>query len=88
MKTVTVELFSEAVNAAVVRLPGRAFPGMVIQGDTLHTLLRDIQELQQIADPLSNSDLSAAIDALVVEFRQRVKTYEDTLRLEGVALPY
>ena len=30
--------YSDATNAAVMRHPGRKFPGVLIQGDTLHSL--------------------------------------------------
>ena len=33
-----VEIYSDQTNAAVMRHPGRKFPGVLIQGDTLHTL--------------------------------------------------
>lgn len=38
MRTETVEIYSDASNAAVIRHPGRQFPGMLIQEDTLHSL--------------------------------------------------
>ena len=33
-----VEIFSDATNAAVMRHPGRRFPGVLIQGDTLYSM--------------------------------------------------
>lgn len=38
MRTDTVEIYSDATNAAIMRHPGRHFPGVLIQGDSLHTL--------------------------------------------------
>jgi hypothetical protein len=38
MRTATVEIFSDATNAAVLRHPERRFPGVLVQGDTLHSL--------------------------------------------------
>jgi hypothetical protein len=38
MKIESVEIFSDQPNSMVVRLPGRAFPGMLIPGDSLHVL--------------------------------------------------
>lgn len=35
---VTVELLSDTINFVVLKTPGRNFPGMVIQGDSLATL--------------------------------------------------
>lgn len=38
MRSDTVEIFSDATNAAVMRHLGRCFPGILIQGDTLYSL--------------------------------------------------
>lgn len=38
MRTETVEILSEQTNAAVMRHPGRAFPGVLVQGDSLYVL--------------------------------------------------
>jgi hypothetical protein len=38
MHTESVEIYSDKTNAAVMRHPGRKFPGVLIQGDTLHSL--------------------------------------------------
>jgi hypothetical protein len=38
MRIESVEIFSDKTNAAVLRHPGRAFPGVLIQGDSLHAL--------------------------------------------------
>jgi hypothetical protein len=40
MRVDRVEIFSDATNAAVVRHPGRRFPGLLVQGDTLYSLCR------------------------------------------------
>ena len=38
MRQETVEVFSDQTNAAVMRHPGRHFPGVLVQGDTLYSL--------------------------------------------------
>jgi hypothetical protein len=38
MRRETVEILSDQTNAAVMRHPGRQFPGVLIQGDTLYSL--------------------------------------------------
>ena len=38
MRQEQVEILSDQTNAAVMRHPGRHFPGVLVQGDTLHTL--------------------------------------------------
>lgn len=38
MRIDNVEIYSDTTNAAVLRHPERAYPGILIQGDTLHAL--------------------------------------------------
>ncbi|WP_346914757.1 DUF6959 family protein [uncultured Roseibium sp.] len=38
--TEKADLLTEAHNYAVVQLPGRRYPGVVVQGDTLFNLVR------------------------------------------------
>jgi hypothetical protein len=35
----TAKLLTETSNYAVVQLPGRQYPGVVFQGDSIHALL-------------------------------------------------
>lgn len=41
MRIQSVEIFSDATNRAVMRHPGRAFPGVLVQGDSLYNLCRE-----------------------------------------------
>ena len=50
-----LEMWSEQVNSAVVRVPGRRFPGVVVQGDSL-SILFDLamfvaEHLPETSDP-------------------------------------
>jgi hypothetical protein len=38
MHTESVEIYSDATNSAVMRHPGRRFPGVLVQEDTLHSM--------------------------------------------------
>lgn len=38
MRTERVEIYADTTNAAVLRHPGRKFPGVLVQGDTLYSL--------------------------------------------------
>lgn len=81
----TARLLSQPTNYAVVHLPGRAFPGVVFQGDSLNNLIGDIEE----AAAETNSDERAACLADVIERLQAVQThYEAVLAREGMDLPY
>lgn len=45
------KILSSVTNRAVVQMPGRSFPGAVLQGDQLLELLQDIDFVYGIADP-------------------------------------
>jgi hypothetical protein len=44
-KTIAVQLYGHPGNNAVVRMPDRENPGVVIQADTLWTLAKNAREL-------------------------------------------
>lgn len=55
---ITVELFSDAINFVVLKTPGRKFPGMVIQGDSLAKLFRSASEVCRLAKASGDQNLS------------------------------
>ncbi|MFE7774479.1 DUF6959 family protein [Streptomyces sp. NPDC057445] len=57
MKRVEAELFTDSGNNAVVRLPGRRFPGILIQGDSLSILRSDVAEVMKA---ISRGDVAEA----------------------------
>jgi len=48
-RSVEVELFADGGNNAVVRLPGRTFPGVLIQGDSLSSLRAEVASRRGMA---------------------------------------
>jgi hypothetical protein len=46
------EVYSKATNHAVIRPPGRRFPGSVIQGDTLGSLFSSALQLARMAEEM------------------------------------
>ncbi|MEV1064119.1 hypothetical protein [Streptomyces sp. NPDC050263] len=59
IERIEAELFTDGGNNAVVRLPGRRFPGVLVQGDSLHILRTDAAEL---VDACERGDLADARD--------------------------
>ena len=45
MKKEEVEIFSDSTNQAVMKHPGRNYPGLLLQGDTLYSICRDLDEV-------------------------------------------
>jgi len=79
------KLLSEATNYAVVHLPGRAFPGVVFQGDSLNILISDLERVSNERDP---SEREATLRFVIENLREAQARYETVLKAEGMSLPY
>jgi hypothetical protein len=89
--TKTLELLSEPVNFAVVQLPERNYPGVVIQGDTLNGLVRRLEEMSNLVKsnrPEDLEDLTAEIQMLREQLSTARDYYEATCTERGIRLPY
>jgi hypothetical protein len=88
VRTEEVEVFSDAVNASVVRTKGRRFPGVVIQGDTLSILHASAWEslsALRAGDP--ETALEAAED-LEDHLRGLLEHYQSVLAARECDLPF
>ena len=88
MKKIEIESFSETTNAAVVRLPGRKFPGIVIQGDSLRALLDSANEIADLCRGSQIPQLEDCISELVSLLMGYSQAYEEVLREHNESLPY
>ena len=71
-----------------LRTPGRRFPGVVIQGDSLHVIVQQVNEIARLSDGTLNSELHYAIVELRENLGRYVGVYEDALREHNIPLPY
>lgn len=89
MQTCEVEVFSGAVNAAVIRFPGRKFPGMLIQGDTLSTLYALARRTLELARARAvENGIVDVTEQLVADLGSLLKEYEQVLIQHNIGLPY
>jgi hypothetical protein len=86
----SVEVLSEAINMPVLRISGRNFPGVLIQGDTLSNLLslaRTIrEEVRGVVD--GDSELADLAEELADRLSEFLREYERVLKARGMPLPY
>ena len=82
------EVLSTASNAVVARHPNRNFPGLLIQGDTLRTLLDDIEELREEAIAGNIEAVKEVADVLQKRFIELLTHYEKVLEEHDRELPY
>jgi len=80
-----VTLLSEPTNYAVVHLHGRAFPGIVFQGDSLNGLISDLKE---VAAEANADERAFGLNAVINHLCDVRSHYEAVLKREGIPLPY
>jgi hypothetical protein len=83
-----VEVFADASNAAVVRVPGRKHPGLVLQGDTLSILNELAIESAAAIASGNTTEAMAALRELSDRLGDFKKIYEEALEREGLPTPY
>jgi hypothetical protein len=88
MRTIQVEVLSEAANQAVIKLPGRAFPGSVVQGDSLSALFSLARSVRDRARRTVYSELAEDAAELHDLLHGRLLHYQSTLLSSGWQLPY
>jgi hypothetical protein len=84
---VEVDLLTGQHNYAVLRLPERHFPGVLVQGDSLYILYtKAAQALRDLdADP---DEARESMAAIVEQLRDLVHGYAVVLRRHGLPLPF
>ncbi|MET7630678.1 MULTISPECIES: DUF6959 family protein [unclassified Streptomyces] len=88
MECVEAELFTDGGNDAVVRLPGRGFPGVLMQGDSLRILRSDLAE---VVEACERGDLGEARDSagrLLAGLDAVLTRYADALQAHENPRPY
>jgi hypothetical protein len=88
MKIELVEIYSDASNLAVMRHPGRRFPGSLVQGDSLSLLVEEAQELYAAVANSPDEELVALALMHKEKLEDRLAEYEAALVSHGIQLPY
>ncbi|MFF7156397.1 DUF6959 family protein [Streptomyces sp. NPDC008139] len=88
MERLDVELFTDGGNDAVLRLPGRKFPGVLVQGDSLSILRADVAELSELREAGDLVEASKAASLLLAGIDLLFERYTETLRLHHIQLPF
>lgn len=83
MRTVEVAVLSEAVNNWIVQTPGRKYPGVVVQGDSLHHLQYLSSRIAKIAETMNDEDLTDLATELNDLLTGRVAAFERVLAESG-----
>lgn len=72
----------------VVHMPGRKFPGVVVQGDTLSIWCSALKELLSSVEEQNRSEEYYSLLMLYEDAKAFLDHYEETLEKQGMELPY
>jgi len=88
MPTETANILSHVPNSGVVQMPGRRFPGIVMQGDTLSNMFDSVRFL--LAEFKARRDEERYFETLMFaeQLQGQLLHYEQTLSERGIGLPY
>ena len=86
MRIEPIEVYSDATNAAIMRHPGRRFPGLLVQGDTLHAMSVTMSEICSAID--ARNPMRSGAFELRDQLKAMVEHYRKTLTEHRIELPY
>ncbi|HKU63479.1 MAG TPA: hypothetical protein VJQ06_00335 [Rhizomicrobium sp.] len=88
MRVEQVEIYSDTTNRAILRHPGRKFPGILIQGDTLHGLCREADEACEGARASLDDENYSALNELRNALWDYLAHYKNVLIEHDIELPF
>jgi hypothetical protein len=88
MKTIEVEALTEPHNYAVIRLPTRRFPGVVVQGDTLSTLVATLRRAVNLIEAGATEDGLEEVGEVLETLEAAQGGYEAALEAHAIPKPY
>ncbi|MFI2764356.1 DUF6959 family protein [Streptomyces echinatus] len=88
MERIEAELFTDPGNDAVVRLPARRFPGVLIQGDSLSIIRADVAGIVEACDQGNVGEAREAAAILLSDLDDLLTRYNTALETHGIARPY
>jgi hypothetical protein len=88
MRVEPVEIYSDATNRAIMRHPGRKFPGVVVQGDSLFLMCQSADAICATARGVLDEDNFAELNKLRNALWSYLTHYKSTLIEHGMSLPF
>jgi hypothetical protein len=88
MRREEVEVYSDQTNAAVMRHPGRKFPGVLIQGDTLNSLCTAADRVRVKGGGVMDEESYLEFERLRGDLHGLPEHYKAVLAEQQVRLPF
>jgi hypothetical protein len=86
--TKTAQLLSPQHNFAVVQLPQRQFPGVVILGDTLNGLVGQLARMKSLLAASDLQELASEIDDMSDLLASALTSYKLICAKNSIELPF
>ncbi|MEU0208352.1 DUF6959 family protein [Streptomyces canus] len=88
MERIEAELFTDGGNDAVVRMPGRRFPGVLVQGDSLRVLRSDVAGVVEACERGDLDEARGSAGLLLADLDALLARYEAALNEHQIPRPY
>src|SRR6187397_1834242 len=88
MEYMELEVYSQSIDRGVIRMPSQGFPGLLLQGETLSSLLKLAKLTQEKSQTTGDMELIEASRELVETIQKLVSHFESTLNGHNIPLPY
>lgn len=88
MRNESIEVYSDASNGAILRHPGRRYPGVLVQGDTLHSMCVTAESLSKLLAEAGPADAQDEAQFLAEQLRGLVEHYKSVLAQHSIELPF
>lgn len=88
MDSIAVDALSRTINCPVLKMPERRYPGILIQGDTLKSLLGIAEQISKAQLSGDIEELRESVSWLLERLRDYVDEYESVLQRHNIQLPY
>jgi hypothetical protein len=85
---VEVSVLGDLVNSPVIHFPGRKFPGVLIQGDSLKSMADLVNEIRQQLTAGDMEEASSVAEDLHGLLRSHLEIYQRAMESHGLELPY
>jgi len=82
------KIYDHVPNSGIVHMPGRSFPAVAIQGDTLSTVLSSAISFMDMAKKHADEDMYYEALMLAERLKGHLIHYEEVLIKEGFDKPY
>ncbi|MCX4625173.1 hypothetical protein [Streptomyces sp. NBC_01443] len=88
MERIEAELFTDPGNEAVVRLPRRRFPGVLIQGDSLSIIRAGVAEIVEACDQGDVGEAREAAAILLSNIDELLARYTEALKAHDIPIHF